>query len=217
MIVKKTYKIPYNEINTDAFIKRYHFEGNDRELIQATLFFVCEMMCVDTAISYETDGVVGVATLGKRYDSLQELTMDGEQLSISYCMECLSMELLSKAYAYMNETVFEKKGVWLSTYHFLEEYEMTKLAECDELLHAVDVVWEKGMLKPLKSVVFRADYTSIREQSDCHDCSQCNNISCSFRKVMEEKRKLNQNVEGRKQQVKAYSYGASMIFGGDRT
>lgn len=212
---KKSYAIAFGEWNIDSFVERYHFALTDKELLRAMAQIVFETMKVQIAYEEKETGIVAIATLGKAYDALEDVMLISEQLMLSYSMECLSMELLSQGYERLNESVHQERGQWLSVFHFLEEEEMRQLPERNQLLDAVDVDGSGIMMKPLKSVMFQADYVSVKQQSGCHDCSHCNNKTCSFRQVLEEKKQQYHDVEQRKEQAKAYSYGAAMIFGGE--
>ena len=217
-----TYKIAYEELHLDGFMQRYHFEQQDLEMVQAAMRFLSEITQVEAWILEKESGVICAATLGRRYDELENLVAESGNLFLSYCMECLGMEFLSKGYEKINETVQEQKGVWLSEFSFLDEENLAE-EEVKELLKMVqaeseqiktgDVEWKNGMLRPLKSVIFRAQYRNQKEDGVCRDCSGCENITCSFRKFMTRKNKVYENVDNRKRSAKAYSYGVTTIFG----
>ncbi len=210
-MVHRIFQIAYRELDMNGFMKRYHFAQQDFEMAEAAARFLSEMTKVEIWLFEEEDGVVCAATLGRRYDDLAGLVAESGNLLLSYCMECLGMEFLSKAYEKINDTVHESKGFWLSKYHFLEEKDFLQRRD---ILCGTGVEWKNGMIRPLKSVVFHADYRTQKEDEGCHDCSNCENITCSFRKMIEHKNKLYENVDNRKRSAKAYSYGVTAIFGG---
>lgn len=198
-MIHMIYKIAYHELDMEGFIKRYHFARQDFEMIKATARFLCEITKVETWFLERTDGIICAVTLGRQYDGAAGLVADSGNLLLSYCMECLGMEFLSGGYEKINDTVHERKGVWLSRFDFLGEEDFLQI---EDFFPRTGVEWENGMLRPLKSVVFKADYRSEKEDEGCHDCSNCGNITCSFRKIIERK------------SARAYSYGAATIFGG---
>lgn len=214
------YKIEYREMDMKAFMERYHFDLQDYDMVKAAARFISEITDIETWMLEEDGGVVCVATLGKRYDEIAGLTADSGNLLLSYCMECLGMEFLSKGYEKMNHTIHEETGFWLSKYHFLSERESFAVLgykqQSEKRDNSIGVEWKDGMLRPLKSVIFRAKYQKHQEGDGCHNCLECENITCSFRKIVEQKNKLYENVDNRKRSAKAYSYGVTAIFGGEK-
>lgn len=208
------------EIMVPSFMERYHFDRKDRELVESVGMFLSGLITAPAVIQYEEQGVCCGVTLGATYDELEALVMNSGNLLMSYCMECYGMELLSKAYQKMNEAVFAQTGKWMGTYHFLGVEEEEKL---QDFLAGIRREWneeegpflafEKGMLKPLKSVVFTAPYRDKREESGCHSCEQCENRSCSFRKTMESaSMKKRKPIEQQIEKQARYSYGVSRIM-----
>ena len=80
----------------NPFMERYHFEMKDRQMIETTVRFACELIKLHIVIGYREEGVTCAITLGDQYDKLSDAV--GEHLLLSYCLECVGMELLSKAY-----------------------------------------------------------------------------------------------------------------------
>ncbi len=206
-----TCTIAYKEIPMQKFMERYHFEPKDREMVETTVRFVCELVKVQMWIGYREDGVVCAITLGKQYDQLSDVVT--EHLLLSYCMECVGMEMLSKAYERVNQHVYERKGCWIGDYQFPEGGKAQKQLE---KLQGVSVEWKNGMMHPAKSVVLVAEYVEEQSRSGCEHCMHCGNVDCVFRKKQEkENMKLNYgnaSVMG----TQAYSYGVQRIFGNDR-
>ncbi len=206
-----TCTIAYKEIPMQKFMERYHFEPKDREMVEATVRFVCELVKVQMWIGYREDGIVCAITLGKQYDQLSDVVT--EHLLLSYCMECVGMEMLSKAYERVNQHVYERKGCWIGDYQFPEGGKAQKQLE---KLQEVSVEWKNGMMHPAKSVVLVAEYVEEQSRSGCEHCMHCGNVDCVFRKKQEkENMKLNYgnaSVMG----MQTYSYGVQRIFGNDR-
>lgn len=208
-----TFSIGSDEIIIKNFIKRYHFDDNNMELIQSTGVFLAAMITINAAICYEQERVVCAVTLGKRFDELEGLAEESGNLLLCYCMECFGMEFLSRAYNKMNEIVFVETGKWMGSYHFLdwEREENPGVPQAvAEVLKGGNIAWQKGMLCPLKSVIFTAGYKADKEESGCHDCGQCRNFTCSFRKSTSKKEKAGSSMAVLPERV--YSYGISRIL-----
>ncbi len=214
---KYVYKIEQNMITIEQFIRRYHFEDKDKELLLATGRFLSEINEVEAWIGYGKDQVTCIATLGERYDRLLDVVMESQHLLMAYSLECFAMEFLSKTYERMNETVFEETDKWIGEYHFIGDEEMIKEIVCGKNLEEdssdLSVNWEKGMLRPLKSVIFTAEYRDKREESGCHDCEKCDNLTCTFRQIITKnvRKPREVNVDAKSA---VYSYGISRIFSG---
>lgn len=224
-----TFSIGSDEIVIKNFIKRYHFDETNMELIRSTGIFLAGVITINAAICYEQERVVCGVTLGKHYDELESLVEESGNLLLCYCMECFGMEFLSRAYKKMNEVVFEEKGKWMGNYHFLdwESEEDSGKQKNDntfphflenggvpetvaKVLKASNISWQKGMLYPLKSVIFTAEYKTDKAESGCHDCSQCGNTTCSFRERIKPGEKVRNSVAVLPDKV--YSYGISRIL-----
>lgn len=227
------YTIEQNTITIEHFIKRYHFDEKDRELLLATGRFLSELNTVGTGIIYDADRVICVATLGDRYDRLLDVVAESQHLLLAYSMECFAMEFLSKTYEKMNETVYKETGKWMGEFHFLGENDVSRIEEYLGVLSDneqgvssnIGISWRNGMLHPAKSVIFTAEYKEKREDSGCHTCELCDNVTCSFRQVVQKtdgKGKYKDGVRragrlGQKTDVDlsgtVYSYGIAQIFG----
>ena len=100
-----------------------------------------------------------------------------------------------------------------------KKQEMIKEIVCGKNLEEdssdLSVNWEKGMLRPLKSVIFTAEYRDKREESGCHDCDKCDNLTCTFRQIITKNVRKTREVNVDAKSV-AYSYGISQIFSGGK-
>lgn len=214
---KYIFTIEQNDITIEHFIKRYHFDEKDRELLLATGRFLSELNTVEAWIAYNDDRVVCTATLGDKYDRLLDVVAESQHLLLAYSMECFAMEFLSKTYEKMNETVFQETGKWMGEYHFLGDEDFHDIEKhlqefSDNGLSEHALSWENGMLHPLKSVIFTAEYKEKREDSGCHSCELCENVTCSFRQVVQKPPRRKNKVEVDVSN-KVYSYGIAHIFG----
>lgn len=206
-----TFSFQYEELEIGHFIKRYHFDEKDRQLAEAVGRFLAEFTVVQAGICYLPQNITCAVTLGSKFDKLAELA--AEHLLLSYCIECYGMEFLSKAYEKINVISFQKTGKWIGAYHFLEEEDIEETETALSILAKAGVTWEQGMLRPLKSVIFTAEYTENKEESGCDHCTQCGNVTCTFRKEAEEKNKREKIENTMDLGREIYSYGISNIFG----
>lgn len=211
MIQEYKCTIEYKDIMMSEFMKRYHFETKDAEMVTAAVRFACKLIEVESVIRYEESGVICVVTLGERFDKLSDVVSDN--LLLSYCIECVGMELLSKAYERVNQYVYEERKMWLTNYQFLQTEDIKK--GLDEV-KTTCVTWKKGMLRPAKSVVLRADYVEDRGKSGCEHCLQCGNVNCVFRKQTISPNNLSKRSNTNAVGKNVYSYGINQIFGNNR-
>lgn len=177
-----SFSIGADEIAVENFIKRYHFGQNDKELVQSAAVFLAGIVQVDAAIGYEDNGVTCAVTLGKHYDELAGIAEDSGNLLLSYCIECLGMEFLASAYEKISETVFTATRKWLGDYRFLDVVDIEKDQSLFPICEAGGIQFEKGMLHPLKSVVFTAGYKEEKSGAG-HDCGNCENAGCDYRQA----------------------------------
>ena len=196
------------ELLTQDFWERYHFEEKDWELAGAAARFLCGMVKIRAAVENRGDHAVCAVTLGGGYDELEDVVERSGNLFLAYCVECLGMEFLEQAYERINQAVHDEQGKWLGNYHFLEEMQE------EPVCGACGITMKKGMLHPLKSVVYRAQYQRERTGSG-HVCGSCEHISCPFRKSSEsrEKAALQERQRERVKELFPYSYGVSHLMG----
>lgn len=177
-----SFSIGADEIVVENFIKRYHFEEKDKDLIRSAGIFLAGIVKVESAVVYQETGVVCAITLGRHYDELESITEASGNLLLTYCMECLGMEFLNRAYEKVNGTVFEEKGKWLGGYRFFDSMDVEQEGWLQSICEACGISFQNGMMRPLKSVIFTAEYKEDKNGSG-HDCSSCENLSCDFRKT----------------------------------
>lgn len=211
--IHESFKIEYKDIVLDFLMKRYHFEEKHRSLLDAACRILTELIEVETEIILRKEQAVCAVTLGKRYDELSDLAADARHLLLSYSLECFSLEFLSHAYERINESVFRQTGTWLSEYCFLGDDNMEELKESLSAFKELSVTWKNGMLHPLNSVVFTAEYRDRKEDSSCDNCERCKNVTCSFRKIVKDENKTVQDEDTRIRKMPVYSYGISQILG----
>lgn len=204
-----TFQIEYSELSISEFMERYHFENKDISMVEAIGRFLTEYIHIQAGVITKDDETVCMVTLRKAFDDFEELLARQEKILMSYCAECFGMEFLSKAYEKISHLNKEETGYYLTNYHFLE-LEILNEERYKSFGKQVGIYLDNGMIKPLKSVVYTAEYSKVKPNS-CIDCSKCDNINCSFRDTKNaiEESQVRERIY---EQVK-YSYGAKRIFG----
>lgn len=202
---------------------RYHFTDADLFQIQG-IYKEVERILAPTLyyrvftkenglcfINYDTYAVC-VVTLGKEIDELQYHYSMKERIADAYIVECLGMELLSKAYQYVAEILWQETGLWAGKYDFLgEQFSLEWMQEIFDSLLQREVTYNKAyMLTPKKSVVYITQLTKKRQSSSCHICSNCTNVTCQNR-IVEEQGEKDKDTASEKHIN--YSYGYQRIFG----
>lgn len=211
--------IQLNEKELQVLLSRYHFNDNDflhikaiyqvvAPLVTATAYYSIEQG-KEKALDFVSDVQyapyeIGVVTLGNQVDELQNLyTKEGEVWK-AYVVECIALELLSKAYVILTEVIHKECGLWPRQYDFLgERFPLEKMTDIFTYLgiKTAEVSYNEAyMLIPKKSVVFLASLTEDRKESACNICSGCGNVTCQNRKVSSER-------------IQNYNYGYQRILG----
>lgn len=180
-ILNYQFDMEQEQITIDFLRERYHLENQEEEWLIGIWTFLTAVVKPQAAVCYGKERVTCAVTLGRSYDKLCDVVAEGKNLMLSYLMDCFGMELLSRSYERLNEAVKEKKGAYMGTFVFVEDVEKELTEEGRQVCTSVDIVNRKGMLYPLKSVIFTACYEKEQGKSRCQDCRQCENVNCSFR------------------------------------
>lgn len=195
-----------------SLIGRYHFE--DTDLLGMEYLYKAMEPLVRPKVFYEINPVlpffeydkcvISIVTLGKYVDLLEDIYSSAGNVSEAYRIDCLSLELLNKAYAAIHKIVNDETGQWMEGYDFIgDKYPLEKITEILDYSGQKEVTCNAFFaLQPKKSVIFAANLTDKREKSNCNVCSRCKNKGCSNRK--EDNRAHSENH---------LSYGYQSIFG----
>lgn len=174
-------------------IARCHFREEDFFSLQALSAAVAPLLQVrayslwkngDGIISYPQYAVVFL-TLGSGIDALQELYLDRNCLSEAYMIECIALELLTKAYREFVKSVQKKTGRWAEKIDFLgDSYPVELLPELYQEFGQMDISYnEKLVLSPKNSVVFLLPMTDKKQENACSICGNCSNKMCLLRSI----------------------------------
>ena len=177
------------------FCSRFHFSPADFPYIKAIYTALLPLVesCAYYSLDQNLDGIslphyaYGFVTLGNGIDELSELYLDHEQIQEAYIVDCVSLLLLSKAYAEFAHVIEDQSGLSLAELSFLgDTCSLDLLPQIYERL-APDAIGltEGPMLLPLKTaaLILHLDtntHADLRQL--CNTCSTCKNLSCPSRK-----------------------------------
>lgn len=99
------------------FCSRFHFSPADLPYIKAIYTALLPLVesCAYYSLDQDLDGIFlphyayGFVTLGNGIDELSELYLDHEQIQEAYIVDCVSLLLLSKAYAELRS---DRRSKW---------------------------------------------------------------------------------------------------------
>ena len=109
------------------FCSRFHFSPADLPYIKAIYTALLPLVesCAYYSLDQNLDGIslphyaYGFVTLGNGIDELSELYLDHEQIQEAYIVDCVSLLLLSKAYAEFAHVIEDQSGLSLAELSFL--------------------------------------------------------------------------------------------------
>lgn len=195
-----------------SLIGRYHFE--DTGLLGMEYLYKAMEPLVRPKVFYEINPVlpfikydkcvISIVTLGKYVDLLENIYSLAGNVSEAYKIDCLSLELLDKTYAAINKIVNDETGQWVEGYDFIgDRYPLEKITEILDYSGQKEVTCNAFFaLQPKNSVIFAANLSDKRENSNCNVCSRCRNKGCPNRKE-----------DNRARPENNLSYGYQKIFG----
>ena len=157
------------------FCDRFHFSPADLPYIKAIYTALLPLVesCAYYSLDQNLDGIFlphyayGFVTLGNGIDELSELYLDHEQIQEAYIVDCVSLLLLSKAYAEFAHVIEDQSGLSLAELSFLgDTYSLDLLPQIYERLAPDAIGLTKGqMLLPLKTVRSSCIWIQIHTQT----------------------------------------------------
>lgn len=192
-------KAELNEQCLRDVIKKYHFNNSEYDELHrcykrllpmvhpAVCYKVYDYGCSENREKTAREPVKyveAVMTLGAAVDSFQDNCQSQKNVSWAYYVECLGMELLSKAYESFDQMLFEELGLWSGDYEYIgSEYPLEELVPMFARLRQKQVTYNSAYaLSPRCSVAFVVslyDY-QIHKKTMCERCPMEN---CSYRKA----------------------------------
>lgn len=214
-------------------ILKYHFGEDDRELIfsihNAMKSLVCPSLYIKlgkdedrlrmSGIQYERYALV-LITLGIMVDELEELYGRAEALKNAFIVECLSMEILKKAYEAMEEVVVKKWALYPGEYAFPgDRLPLEYIKDLFCLVPQKEITYNSALaFKPSKSGAFVIELKNTPGRKKCGICDNCGNLNCSYgnSKKSNHKNKENKNTHSGRNEGITLNYGFQRIFGRER-
>lgn len=174
----------------DSLKERYHFSHMDmgrlKSLYQAMEPLVRAKAYIklkpELVFLKNDNCVISIVTLGKYVDELENLYSDAERLLEAYMIECLSLEILSKAYEGLRTFLHEETGMWMAEYGFLgDQYPIERMGEILDCFSEIEVSCKgSSMMTPRKSVILISELTE-KDTGPCDTCLNCGNRACPNR------------------------------------
>lgn len=178
-----------------ALMNRFHFDATDYALIKVMYQAMLPLVKAKAYYSFDKieeikykDYATCVISLGKGVDELSELYLSHEQVQEGYIIDCLGLELLSKAYEELLERLEEElNGLYVERLSFLgDDYPITLLPKLFEVTKPKEISYNDSFFMiPSKSASFILPLTSERKTNTkdlCNTCATCKNLSCPSRK-----------------------------------
>lgn len=204
----KTYslEVALTKEEIESMMVRYHFDDADLfamlNTYESMLPLVKASAYVDVVLTEEDRkrypfvkenrfAVVAV-TLSEMVDRLQELYLEVTEVMVAYRIECLSLDLLRKAYQQIEDILYKEYGLQGGAYIFPgEKYEVECIeALLKELGQTEITMTENFMLKPQKSAVYLLELKEEKQTGHSGICATCSN-----RETCEYKERENTNME----------------------
>ena len=170
------------------FIKRYHFNEEDKKEIIKLYRKVHPRVHAIFHYIVEDDKESGkvatvVASLGRAFDEYQNVLVRQQDIHGAYIVDCLGLELLSKAYDQIDAKIHEMTGLYTGGYTFAgsKEIPLEELPAIMKKLGQKKIRYNEAyVLVPKKSVLFTTRLYE-KEQESHSKCAGCNAKNCSMR------------------------------------
>lgn len=205
----------------DTVKTKYKFNIDDYKVVDEAYIKVQEYL--DTVMYYQLYSseecqfanipydffVIGIITLGEGVDELQDIYDENEEILHQYAVDCISMELLKKAYSYFDKTIFMKFNKHVGSYDFLgDKFSIKMTSDVLRILKPEKIKCNDAfMLTPKKTATFIAKLYDEIPDNKCSICKNCTNLKCPNRKI-----EINSSENIIIERNKLRSYGYKRIF-----
>ncbi len=168
-------------------LSHYHFQQRDEDKIH---ILTQQLLQVTDGVVYYADDylqksrLVVLVTLGAGVDALQEEYTAAGQLTESYMIECIAMELLKNAYEQAADLIYSHYGCWMDGFDFLGEIvPIESMKELFAILEPEEISYNQAyMITPKKTAAFYTTLTDSRKTAYCNLCDMCSHTKCVHRK-----------------------------------
>lgn len=135
-----------------------------------------------------------VITLGKAFDDYQDSCLRKQDIDKAYQIECLGMEILTKAYCSFNLFLHEELNLWPGEYRYPgSNFALEQTTLILEILSQKQVSCNSAyVMNPRKSVAFVVPLYEEQMQN-AQTCEKCDNVNCLYRKNTESEQDSCQN------------------------
>lgn len=197
-----------------SICSRYHFKDTDLPLLQKVYKEYLHSGMVSAYLKWCGDApedAIVLMTLGKKIDHIENSFMEEEQILKAYILECLSMEMLSKAYSKADQYLHDKTGLWCGRYIFPgSDCPLEGVAELVDQLMQEEIIYNEAYtLIPKKSVAYKVylETTAPDIERRLQLCGNCSKEICESRMV-----NLSADSEISINKKKELNYGYQRIF-----
>ena len=179
--MKEIINIKLENCKLDYFIQKYHFTNRDILLMEQLINKINEKIKITLYWKMENSKVYLIYTLGHEIDEIVTSEKKDENLFEYYMVDCLSQELLKKAYEKGEEIIREKTGFWIDNYYFIgnqgkTDTEFRKIEEIFDILEPEGITYNKSFVMiPAKTVALFADLANHKGQNVEKMCKNCPN------------------------------------------
>lgn len=207
-------------------ITRYHFQQQDQPMLLSLYQALSPLLDIHACYLSHThlkDVDLGkyaavFLTLGDGIDEMQSIYLQRNHVSEAYMLECIGMELLTRAYEAFAGKLQSAMGVQAVRMHFIgDKYPYSVMDEMREQMGEIGIFFnEQYCMTPQKSVAFLLELADTGGAANglagedvlkhthnalchvhlAHICADCKNTDCEYR------------------QKENYTYGYQRIFGG---
>ncbi len=192
----------------ENLIIRYHFAREDMPRLESLYRALLPLLKV-RAYSlwkpklpkvYLENYSAAFVSLGDGIDALSEVYLKRQCVSEAYMLDCIGLELLTRAYADYAGQIKESTGLCAVKLHFIgDEYPFSLMDSMAAQMEDMDISFDsRYVMSPQKSVALFLELSAAEKMSGAHlthICTDCKNTDCRFR------------------QPENYNYGYQRIFG----
>ncbi len=198
------FEVPFSKAEYEHALARWHFPETDflnclkvREKIGST-------SRVKSWYRFEQEEkILVILTLGNQFDQLMDQYEAKGELFGAYALECLSMEILRKAYGLFEKALYDQIGKYPGEFRFLNEEEMKKVPQMLSQMNIDEVRCNEAFaLIPQKTVAFFTELSEEKKADCTRICENCGQKDCPNR--------IKEEVRGEKTVL---NYGYQRILG----
>lgn len=173
-----------NGKNIIEILERFRFSEEDEALLISIYAAVRPLIRAEAWYEETETERNCIVTLGRYVDELEDLYQSAGAISEAYGLECIAMELLNQCYERLADEFQRSCGCRIASFAFYgDDGVFSPMREVLDSSGQNTVQCSRaGMLKPKKSVVFRAGLAEAAKCGSSNICESCKNRFCPNRK-----------------------------------